>query len=152
MSERASQAGEDDLLLPGGRVVPSSLLRWTAVRSSGPGGQHANKTATKVQFRIELSALEPIIGHAAVQRLRTLAGSQVNDAGELVLRCGQTRSQQMNRAACRARLRAMLVAAMRPPRVRRRTAPTRASKRRRREDKAHTARQKRERRPPRDDF
>jgi ribosome-associated protein len=127
-------------------TVPAGLLGFSYSRSGGPGGQNVNKLATRVTLRVGLADLRALIGEAASVRLRHLAGSRVTDAGELIINDEQTRSQQMNREACRERLRGLLLAALTPPQPRRRTKPSRGAKARRLEGKRRDAQVKQSRR------
>lgn len=142
------ESTSDDLCLPGGRVLPLRLLQITCVRSSGPGGQNVNKLATKVQMRLNLADLQPILGAAATQRLRHLAGSRLTLEDQLLLSDDSSRSQHANRAACLERLRRLLVEALHRPRIRRPTRPTRASKERRLASKEQRSQLKRDRQRP----
>lgn len=144
----ADEPTSEDLCLPGGRVLPLRLLQITCVRSSGPGGQNVNKLATKVQLRLNLAEALPILGEAATQRLRHLAGSRLTLEDHLLLSEDSSRSQHANRAACIERLRRLLVEALHRPRIRRATRPTRASRERRLAGKQHRSRLKRDRQPP----
>ena len=129
-------------------TVPMGLLGFVFSRSGGPGGQNVNKLATRAQLRVALADLRPIIGPAACERLRQLAGSRLTAGGLLLISDEQTRSQQMNRQACLERLRTLLLQALTPPRLRRRTKPSRGSKTRRLEGKKRDAQVKRHRRGP----
>ena len=132
-----------------GVVVPESALRFTFTRSSGPGGQNVNKLSTKARLHVALADLEPAIGPAAARRLATLAGpAKLSAAGELMLSADESRSQSANRKACLDRLRELLVRALHPPRVRRRTRPSAGSRERRLEGKKRRSSVKRERRAP----
>lgn len=127
-----------------GVVVPEGALRFAFTTSAGPGGQNVNKRATRCVLRVALDDLP--LPTDARDRLRAAAPHLVTDAGEIVISAGTERSQERNRAECLERLRALLVAAMVRPRVRRRTRPTRASKERRLAEKKQRGRIKRQRR------
>lgn len=115
--------------------LPAAALTFTQIAGGGPGGQHANKTATRVELRLRLADL-PIHPEAAT-RLAGLAGDRLNGDGELVLTCDETRSARMNRDLVIERLRELVLAALVRPKPRRRTRPSRASKERRLEAKRH---------------
>ena len=125
-----------------GPRIPERELRFSALRASGPGGQHVNKASTAVQLRFDLSAtraLTPLVK----ARLRALAGQRLNGAGELVLTASARRSQAANRRAALARLQALIVRALIEPKRRVLTAPTPRSRARRLEDKTRRQRLKR---------
>jgi ribosome-associated protein len=124
----------DELRVDGGVVIPGADLSWTAVRSSGPGGQNVNKVASKVELRFDLansSALRP----DTKARLRALAGKRVDASGQLHVVSQRTRDQARNLDDAREKLAAMIAAAMVVPRTRRPTKPTRGSQRRRIDEK-----------------
>ncbi|MGF1634059.1 MAG: alternative ribosome rescue aminoacyl-tRNA hydrolase ArfB [Phycisphaerae bacterium] len=120
----------DDILLPGGRAVPTSKLRIKFVRSSGPGGQNVNKLSTAAELRLTVEDLTELPPDAR-DRLRTLAGSRLTNDDELILVNESERSQEGNRREVMARLRQMLVQCLRRPKPRKKTRPSRASKERR---------------------
>ena len=105
------------------------------VRSSGPGGQNVNKVATAVQLRFDAgrsAALTEDVRH----RLRALAGTRMTADGVLVIDARRHRTQAQNREDARERLASLIREAAIPPRRRRKTRPTAASKARRVETKA----------------
>ncbi len=146
--DEASDQGERAIALPGGARLPLAWLSFSAVASSGPGGQNVNKTATKVQLRLALERLRGVLSEPAIERLRSEAGSRLTESGDLLITCEESRSQRANRASCVERLRELLVLAMHTPKRRRATRPTRASRRRRVESKQRRAGIKRDRRGP----
>lgn len=134
----------ESLRLDGDWLIPAGDLSVRFVRSSGPGGQNVNKVATKVELRFEFDRTEAL---SSGQKLRLAARypSQITREGQLVLTGDEHRSQVMNLEAVRARLREMILAVRRPPRVRRTTKPTRAAKQRRLDEKRYRARVKSQR-------
>lgn len=110
-------------------------LVWKAVRASGPGGQHVNKTSTAVELRFDVRA-SPSLPEPVRARLYRLAGSRLTQDGVLVITAQGSRSQEMNRAEAVERLLALIrKAAEPPPPPRKKTKPTLASKKRRLEAK-----------------
>ncbi len=120
-------------LAPGVRVAPSAL-RVQFSRSAGPGGQNVNKVNTRAELWLLLNAVEGLSARA-LDRLVTLAGRRITQAGELHLTCDSERTAEGNRQALFERLRELIVSAAVEPRRRRKTKPTRASKMRRLEAK-----------------
>jgi len=132
----ASSAGTDEAgveLAPGVRVAAPGL-RFQFARSSGPGGQNVNKVNTKAELWLDVAAL---VGPsaAAVERLKKIVGKQLTKAGEIHVAAESSRSQEGNRQDALARLREMLVEAMREPKPRRKTKPSAGARRRRLEAK-----------------
>jgi ribosome-associated protein len=104
------------------------------VRASGPGGQNVNKVATAVALRFE-AARSPSLSPEVKARLRRLAGRRWTSDGTIVITAERHRSQALNRAEAREKLRALVLAALERPKPRRPTRPTAASVRRRLEAK-----------------
>jgi ribosome-associated protein len=133
-------------------IIPGDELRLSFSTSGGPGGQHANKAATRVDVAWNVAnsrALGPR------QRSRVLAGlrTRIDSAGTLRLSSDRYRSQLRNREDVLDRLARLVAEALRPPKARRATAPTPASRERRLAGKRRrSVIKKRRRRPARDDL
>lgn len=122
-------------LAPGVSVSPGGV-RIQFSRGGGPGGQNVNKLNTKAEAWIPIRQLTGMT-EAAMARLRNLAGRRLTAADELHLVSEVHRTQEGNRREIFDRLRELIIQARREPKRRKRTGPTRASKRRRLESKRH---------------
>jgi ribosome-associated protein len=121
--------------------LPLGEIELRTSRSSGPGGQHANVTASRVEavFEVEASAtLDEAQRARLLERLGPVVTSVAQDA----------RGQARNRELALERLAGKIAAGLRVQRKRRPTRPSRASRRRRLEQKRRTGERKRGRRPP----
>jgi ribosome-associated protein len=135
---------DDPLDLGRGVSLPLSEVLIRTSRSSGPGGQHANVTASRVEAIFDVAASTTL---SPEQKRRVIArcGPRVRAVAQ------DARSQSRNRELAVERLRRRLSAALKTPRRRVATKPTRASVQRRLELKRRQAQRKRERgRPPED--
>ncbi len=134
----------DDLVINPRVTIPGDELVYTASRASGPGGQHVNKADTRIQVRwnvVESRALGPVQRGRVLRALAT----RLTGAGEIVLASDTHRSQRRNREEVDRRLAQLVREALVPPKPRKRTRPTAASRRRRLEDKRHRGKRKRDR-------
>jgi ribosome-associated protein len=113
-----------------GAYVTSDGLRMQFARSSGPGGQNVNKVSSKAELWIRLDSLVGLTPSAR-ERLLHLAGHHLTISGELHFDSDAERSQQANRKRVLDAARTLLIQAMREPKKRRKTRPTRGSKERR---------------------
>lgn len=122
--------------------LPDSEVEMTAIRASGPGGQHVNKVASAVQLRfdIEASSLPPHVKEALVARV---GGDSV-----LVIKARNHRSQERNRRDALARLVALIDEAAQPVKPRVATRPSRAARARRVDEKKRKSQVKTNRQKP----
>ncbi len=93
---------------------------------SGPGGQNANKVATEVQLRVNIYALR--LPPPVFARLRTIAGSKLTAAGELLITAREHRTQEANRGLAREKLESLLEEAHKQPKRRAKTRLNRVGK------------------------
>ena len=122
-------------------AIPLAEIELRTSRSSGPGGQHANVTASRVEAVFDIASSRSLDEARRVRLLERL--------GPVVTAVAQDgRSQYRNRELALSRLVAKLAAALRVPRRRRPTKPTRASRARRLDAKRRTGERKQNRRRP----
>ena len=114
--------------------IPRSEVEISYVRSSGPGGQNVNKTNTKAVVRWGF-ALSSVLSDEHKGRFRDSFASRLTKDGELVITSDRFRDQQMNLDDCFQKISEMVEATRFPPKPRKKTKPTKGSKRRRVEGK-----------------
>jgi ribosome-associated protein len=132
---------EDPMPIARGIAVPLAEVEVRTSRSSGPGGQHANVTASRVEAIFDVAASR-VLDDEAKRRITARLGPVVRAVAQ------DTRSQMRNRELALERLRERLAGALHVPRTRRATRPTKASRRRRSEAKQRRSDVKRQRRRP----
>jgi ribosome-associated protein len=131
----------DSLHVAPGVEIPMAEIEVRASRSSGPGGQHANVTASRIEVSFDVEASAALTG----EQKRRLARRR---GGRLTAVAQDARGQARNRELALRRLREKLAAGLREPKRRRATRPTAASKRRRAEAKRRRSQKKALRRRP----
>ncbi len=132
---------EDPLRIGRHAAVPLSEIELRTSRSSGPGGQHANVTASRVEAVFDVEASQ-VLSEEQRQRIAARLGPVVRAVAQ------DTRSQARNREVALGRLRDRLETALAVQRPRRATKPTGASRRRRADSKRRRGELKRLRRRP----
>ena len=115
-------------------AIPDEEFAWAYARSGGPGGQNVNKVASKAELRWPLDA-SPSVPDAVKARLRVAHPAHVTVDGEFVITSQEYRDQERNRQRCLEKLADMLLTAATPPKPRVKTKPSKASQRRRLDDK-----------------
>jgi ribosome-associated protein len=121
--------------------IPLAEIELRASRSSGPGGQHANVTASRIEAVFDVGASRVLSDEEKTRIMRRL-GPRVTAVAQ------DERSQARNRDLALERLRAKLERAIRVPRPRRATRPSKGARERRLETKKRASERKRLRRPP----
>ena len=132
---------DDPMQLGRGVRLPLREVTLRTSRSSGPGGQHANVTASRVEAVFDVAA-SSALSDEQKQRVIARYGPRVTAVAQ------DARSQTRNRELALARLQRRLTAALEPPRPRHATRPSQASVRRRLDRKRRQSERKRGRRAP----
>ena len=127
--------------------IPLDEFHWDVARSGGPGGQNVNKVNSKVQLRWK-PGTSPSLPEPVRARLLQSIAHRLTTGGELLVSSQATRDQSRNLDDCLEKVRTLVLAAVRPPKVRRATKPTRASQVRRVDSKVRRGETKRGRRTP----
>jgi ribosome-associated protein len=134
---------DDGIQVAEGTVIPLEEIQLRASRSSGPGGQHANVTASRIEAVFDVDASEALSGPQ-----RALLKRKVGDRVAAVAQ--DARSQARNREMALERLREKIEEGLRRPKPRRPTKPSRAARERRKDQKRRQSQRKAQRRPPSD--
>ncbi|NQW92799.1 MAG: aminoacyl-tRNA hydrolase [Polaromonas sp.] len=114
--------------------VDEREVESTAIRAQGAGGQNVNKVSSAIHLRYDITASS--LPEDVKERLFALKDSRITEAGVLVLKAQQHRTQEMNRSDAMARLQEVIDSVATPPKNRRATKPTYSSKQRRLEGKS----------------
>ena len=104
-------------------TIPENELKFSFVRSSGPGGQNVNKVATAAQLHFDVRN-SPSLPAETKERLVGLAGTRMTQEGMLIIEAKRYRTQEQNRADALLRLEALVEKASHRPRLRHATRPS----------------------------
>lgn len=115
-------------------VIGTEFLTVKAARSSGPGGQNVNKTATKAELHFDFENC-PVLENEVRERLREIARNRLDTDGQILITSQKTRSLYANIADAREKLKVMILKALQPPKPRVATKPSASVRRRRVEQK-----------------
>tara|TARA_B100001146_G_scaffold225185_1_gene247420 strand:+ start:11519 stop:11923 length:405 start_codon:yes stop_codon:yes gene_type:complete len=125
-------------------------LAYKTMRSSGPGGQHANKTSSKVAVHFNVWDSNAF-SEEELERLKSKLKHRLTTSGELILSCDTFRSQHKNKALVTERLVELLRRSLQKQKKRKKTKPSKRAVEKRLRDKKNQALKKRDRRPPKID-
>jgi len=124
--------------------IDENEMQFEYVRASGPGGQNVNKVATAVQLRFDILN-SPSLASGVKGRLIQLAGSRVSADGVLLIEAKRFRTQAANREDAIQRFIDLIRKSLMPPKPRKQTKPTAASKEKRLKEKKQRGEIKRNR-------
>ena len=122
-------------------------LVFKAVRSSGPGGQHANKVSSRVKLAYNIEASEAL-DEEEKKRLKKYLKNRLSASGVLVMQCDDSRSQHQNKRLLIKRFISLIEKGLEVPKIRKKTKPTKASVRKRLDTKKKLSEKKQSRQKP----
>lgn len=149
-TDQADLTDQNALTVTSELRIPRGELSTRATRSSGAGGQHVNKTSSRIELTWNVRASQSITElqrDTLLSRLR----NRLSADGDIRIVASTTRSQLRNRGMAEARLARILADALRPVKKRKPTKPGRAAKEARLAEKKKHSTRKLERRKPVDD-
>ena len=129
------------------KIAFESELVFSASRSSGPGGQHVNKTSTKVELRFNIPN-SALLTDEEKEILLNKLRNKINSDGELIIVSQESRSQLKNKEATLTKFYELIEKALTPEKKRKPTKPTKAAKEKRLEEKRIQSKKKEQRKTP----
>ena len=141
----SGSAADGSLVIDERHAIPREELELKATRAGGPGGQHVNVTASRVEVRWNVQTSRALSDEERGRVLQRL-GRRVDANGFVRVTASETRSQRQNRDLAMARLAALVGSALVIPKSRKKTRPSKAARERRLESKRRQSEKKRGRR------
>ena len=129
--------------------IPRVELEFRATRSGGPGGQHVNTSSTRIELTWNVAA-SPSLSDAQRARILEKLGTRIDGEGVLRLTASTSRSQYQNREEVTERFAQIVAQALRIPKPRKKTKPSKAAKEARLKSKKRRSETKRQRGRPTD--
>ena len=123
------------LMITDNLIIADEEIEMSAIRAQGAGGQNVNKVSSAIHLRFDIRASS--LPQACKDLLLALSDSRISKDGILVIKAQQFRTQEKNRDDALERLRQMILAALVVPKARRATKATKASQKRRMDQKTH---------------
>jgi ribosome-associated protein len=124
-------------------------LKFRAVRSGGAGGQHVNKVSTKVELSLNLDSSRAF-NESEKERLYKKLNKRLTSENKLLVQCDESRSQHKNREIAEDRMLKLIKEALKVPKKRKKTSPSKASVEKRLKTKRVVAMKKTSRQKPED--
>ncbi|MFW5443611.1 MAG: alternative ribosome rescue aminoacyl-tRNA hydrolase ArfB [Methylococcaceae bacterium] len=121
-------------------LIPDNEIEISAIRAQGSGGQNVNKVSSAIHLRFDIKASS--LPELYKQRLLKLRDHRITKDGIIVIKAQQFRTQEKNRENAFERLKEMIISVTTIQKVRRPTKPSKGSKKRRLDSKAHRSRTK----------
>jgi ribosome-associated protein len=139
----------DLVLINDGLAVPKAELEYRATRSGGPGGQHVNTSSTRIELTWNVQT-SPSLSDAQRARILEKLATRIDGNGVLRLTASSSRSQLQNREEVTERFAQIIAQALRIPKPRKKTKPSKAAKEARLKAKKQRSEIKRRRSRPND--